>query len=140
MKKITKLYCPCPSCSIPMVVSALECKECDLSLQGQFESHPLMKLDVEMLHFLNVFIVCEGKIADMEKALGISYPTVKNKIQKLKIAICPTDQVNGNEAEPIADLQLESKSVLEILELMNKGLIDYEMGLTLIKRNSEKKR
>jgi hypothetical protein len=120
-----------------MEISALRCKDCDLTLQGQFESHPLMKLSGEMLHFLHVFIVCEGKIADMEKALGISYPTVKNKIQKLKdsVSSSATDKSVGS-----LELQLEEKSVIEILELMNKGALNYERGLSLIKQKTEKKK
>jgi hypothetical protein len=121
-----------------MEVAALECKNCDLRLQGQFESHPLMRLDTEMLHFLHVFIVCEGKIADMEKALGISYPTVKNKIQKLKDSVSASGLVDKSAA--VTDLQLESKSVIEILELMNKGSINYDKGLSLIKQKTEKKK
>ena len=121
-----------------MGIAALGCEECDLTLQGQFELHPLMKLDSEMLHFLHVFIVCEGKIADMEKALGISYPTVKNKIQKLKDSVSISGFVDKPEGE--ADLKLESKSVIEILELMNKGSVNYEKGLSYIKQKTEKKK
>ena len=91
-----------------------------------------------MLHFLHVIIVCEGKIADVEKALGISYPTVKNKIQKLKETVSTSGFVDQLEVE--TDLQLESKSVIEILELMNNGLINYEKGLSLIKKKTEKKK
>ena len=138
MKKINKIYCPCPSCDVPMELAALECKKCNLRLQGQFESHPLMKLNADMLHFLHVFIVCEGKIADMEKALGISYPTVKNKIQKLKESVCPSGLVDGPDVE--ADLQLESKSIIEVLELINKGSLNYEKGLSYIKIKTEKKK
>lgn len=138
MKKINQINCNCPTCSKPMEVAALTCQECDLTLQGQFESHPLMKLDGEMLHFLHVFIICEGKIADMEKALGISYPTVKNKIQKLKDSVSTSGLVDKSVG--VADLQLDSKSVIEILELMNKGAIKYEKGLSLIKQKTEKKK
>ena len=121
-----------------MQVSALECRDCNLTLTGKFESNPLLRLNEEMLHFLHVFIVCEGKIADVEKALGISYPTVKNKIQKLKETVSTSGFVDQLEVE--TDLQLESKSVIEILELMNNGLINYEKGLSLIKKKTEKKK
>jgi hypothetical protein len=138
MKKTNSVLCSCPSCQSPMQVVALGCSDCDLILKGQFHSHPLMKLDEEMLHFLHIFIACEGKISDMEKALGISYPTVKNKIQKLKESVSVSDFVDKSDSVP--DLQLESKSVIEILELMNKGLVNYEKGLSLIKQKTEKKK
>lgn len=137
MTKHNSLSCNCPSCSKPMQISALECVECDLTLKGKFDSNPIMKLNEEMLHFLHVFIVCEGKIADIEKALGISYPTVKNKIQKLKDSVSATDFVDKSAAS--IDLELNSKSVIEILELMNNGMVNYEKGLSLIKKKTEKK-
>ncbi len=138
MKKHNPATCSCPQCQKPMQIVALGCKDCELTLQGQFASNSLMGLSEEMLHFLHVFIVCEGKIADMEKALGISYPTVKNKIQKLKEAVAPSGFVDKSEVD--ADLQLESKSVIEILDLMNNGLVNYEKGLSLIKKKTEKKK
>lgn len=136
MKKAHKHNCLCPSCHKTMEVSALTCTNCDLTLSGRFSAHPLMKLDEEMLHFLHVFIVCEGKIADMEKALGISYPTVKNKIHKLKETVSQFDYVDRSESQTALDLS--SKSVIEILELMNKGTIEYEVGLAQIKQKKEK--
>jgi len=120
-----------------MDVSALSCTDCDLTLSGRFNAHPLMKLDEDMLHFLHVFIVCEGKIADMEKALGISYPTVKNKIHKLKETVSKTHFVN--EVNNETSLDLSSMSVIEILEQVNKGVITYEHGLKQIKLKKEKK-
>lgn len=138
MENINQLNCKCPSCSKSMTVAALECRDCGLTLQGQFESHPLMKLDGEMLHFLHVFIVCEGKIADMEKALGISYPTVKNKIQKLKDSVSSPGLVDKSAS--VSGLELESKSVIEILELMSKGLVNYEQGLSFVKQKMETKK
>lgn len=131
MNKINSLHLNCPQCRRMMTVKSLGCDHCQLTLQGQFESHPLMELDGEMLHFLHVFIMCEGKIADMEKALGISYPTVKNKIQKLKEAVSKSDMT-----EKESTLNLESKSVIEILDLIDKGIIDYKLGLTFIKSKS----
>lgn len=86
-----------------------------------------------MLHFLHVFIVCEGKIADMERALGISYPTVKNKIQKLKDAVASAGGVAKIDPSINPEAPLASKTVIEILEMMNRKEIGYEDGLSLIK-------
>lgn len=142
MSKQRSLNSKCPICSIPMEVASLECRACELTLQGQFDFHPLMKLDGEMLHFLHVFIVCEGKIADMERALGISYPTVKNKLQKLKEAVASAGSVAKIDPSITPEAPLASKSVIEILEMMNRKEIGYEDGLLLIKakRKMEKKK
>jgi len=50
-------------------------------------------LTPDELHFLRVFIYCEGRIRDMEAALGVSYPTVKGHLatikQKLNLVVHP---------------------------------------------------
>ncbi len=138
MGKTQSILCLCPKCQKLMQVVALGCDDCDLLLNGKFQTHPLMNLNEEMLHFLHVFIICEGKINDMEKALGISYPTVKNKLQKLKDSISVSSHFEKSEVE--ANLQLDSMSVIEILELINNRVLSYERGLFLIKQTMEKKK
>lgn len=116
MKKKYETNLPCPSCQNNMIPIALGCEECRLEVRGQFKAHPLMALSESELHFLHIFIHCEGKISDMEKSLGISYPTVKAKLNKLKNKISP------------------QQSAMSILEKMEAGEIEYQSGLNKIKK------
>lgn len=120
----------CPNCQSSMTPIVLGCETCSLEIRGHFSANPFSQLSEDMLHFLNVFIHCEGKISDMEKALGISYPTVKLKLSKLKESIQPKAEI-----KPAKEL-----STLEILSKMEKGEMDYETGLKLIKSIQEKKK
>lgn len=131
-----KINHSCPQCTKPMKVSVLHCNDCDVDLKAHFEDNPLLNLNAEMMHFLNVFILSEGKIGDMEKALGISYPTVKNKLQQLKTLVA------GNQTETeerTKSRSYENSSIMEILEAIDEGVLDYEAGHELIKRKAGKK-
>jgi hypothetical protein len=86
-------------------------------------------LTPDELHFLRVFIYCEGRIRDMEAALGVSYPTVKGHLasikEKLNLAGSrPAGQKGEAEKAPTAD------AVLDQLEM---GQIGYKDAVKLLR-------
>lgn len=54
-----------------------------VSIQGEFDLPPLARLRYEDQVFLSEFVRSHGSIKDMEKAFGISYPTVKNRLNRI---------------------------------------------------------
>ena len=54
-----------------------------ISIQGAFELPPLARLRYEDQVFVSEFVRSHGSIKDMEKAFGISYPTVKNRLNRI---------------------------------------------------------
>ena len=86
----------CPSCQQTMQVCALACGQCDLQVEGSFESNEFAELSAEHLQLLRVFVHCEGRIRDMEKVLGVSYPTVKNRIAAMRAHL----GLSGDAHEP----------------------------------------
>ena len=70
----------CPVCSKDMKAVKLHCSNCGISIEGEFEPCSFCKLDSAQKNFLEVFIKNRGNIKEIEKELGISYPTVKNKL------------------------------------------------------------
>jgi len=54
-----------------------------ISIQGEFELPPLARLRYEDQVFVSEFVRGHGSIKDMEKAFGISYPTVKNRLNRI---------------------------------------------------------
>jgi hypothetical protein len=119
MKTKISLNHSCPQCEKAMRPIVLNCQACDIELRGAIDEHPLFGLSSEWLHFLSVFIHCEGKIGEMEKALGVSYPTVKAKIQNLK--------------EQISKPATSALSITEILQKIEQGDLNYAEGLEMIK-------
>ena len=54
-----------------------------IAIEGDFELPPLAQLRYEDQVFVGEFIRSHGSIKDMEKAFGISYPTVKNRLNRI---------------------------------------------------------
>jgi hypothetical protein len=70
----------CPVCAEQLKVVRLECDACGTSLQGSFSLGRFHSLAPEQLEFLEVFIRARGNFKDVERELGISYPTVRSRL------------------------------------------------------------
>ncbi len=82
-----KLVTTCPVCDGSMEVTQLTCKNCGSKLEGHFDGCKYCQLPQELFDFLDAFVKCRGVIRDIEKELGISYPTVKSRTDKLMAAL-----------------------------------------------------
>jgi hypothetical protein len=71
----------CPVCKDELLVTGLECRNCGTSLVGRFATGRLAQLASEQLHFVEVFIRCEGKLNRVQQELGLSYPTVRSRLE-----------------------------------------------------------
>ena len=70
----------CPICDTSLYVSELSCPACQTRLKGQFPTPPLAQLSVTHQEFIQTFVECRGIIRDVEEVLGISYPTVRARL------------------------------------------------------------
>ncbi len=73
----------CPVCSGNMIVSEYTCTECNTKIKGKFSRCELCNLPNELLHFVRIFLGCQGNIKEVERQLGLSYPTVKSRLLKI---------------------------------------------------------
>ncbi|MFL9843002.1 DUF2089 domain-containing protein [Flavobacterium rhizosphaerae] len=87
MNKI-KLPTLCPSCSSTLNVSQLSCPHCSTAVSGTFTLPVLLKLPEEEQDFIIQFVLTGGSLKEMASRTGVSYPTVRNRlddlIQKIK--------------------------------------------------------
>ena len=123
----------CPSCQGPLSPRVLACATCDIKVEGPFAMSEFAGLDQDLLHFLRIFVHCEGRIKDMEKALGVSYPTVKAMMAQLKRALHMPESAAFQSADPIVEVPVQTAGKLEILEAMEKGVLTYTEGLRRLK-------
>jgi hypothetical protein len=70
-----------------MVVTRLKCPDCDTTIEGRFTLGRLAMLSQEQLEFVEVFLRCDGKIKRVEDELGISYPTVRSRLNEIIITM-----------------------------------------------------
>jgi hypothetical protein len=67
----------------PVTVERVRLVDSDIAIEGSFSLPPLANLSAEDQIFVMAFIRCHGSIKDMEQMFGISYPTVKNRINRI---------------------------------------------------------
>ncbi|MBC8143407.1 MAG: DUF2089 domain-containing protein [Armatimonadetes bacterium] len=82
-----RIITQCPVCDAAMRVSELSCTHCDTRLSGAFESPPLARLPAEHQRFAETFLLCRGVIRDVERELGVSYPTVRARLDAAVAAL-----------------------------------------------------
>ena len=107
----------CPLCAGRVHVERLKCESCESAVEGQFSLDWPGSLSPEQSAFVKVFLICRGKIKDVEQALGISYPTVVSRLDDVVTAL------GGPNAAATPAPEVRS---LEVLEQLSKGDIDVD--------------
>jgi hypothetical protein len=87
-----KLFNKCPACGGPIVVTECQCTACHLQLRGEFQLGQFARLSDEQLTFIRVFLSARGNLTEMERVLGISYPTIRNKLEEINGALAGTEE------------------------------------------------
>lgn len=77
----------CPVCHGKLIVNRLQCPDCDTVVEGRFSLGRLALLSAEQLEFVEVFLRCDGKIKRVEDELGLSYPTVRSRLNEIITAM-----------------------------------------------------
>jgi hypothetical protein len=77
----------CPVCSNELTVTRLQCRSCGTALEGDFAVGRFGRLNREQTVLLESFLRSRGNLRDMERELGISYPTVRSRVEALVRAL-----------------------------------------------------
>ena len=77
----------CPVCSSELAVTRLHCRSCGTTLEGDFSVGRFGRLNREQLALLESFLRSRGNLREMERELGISYPTVRSRVEALVRAL-----------------------------------------------------
>jgi hypothetical protein len=96
----------CPVCEGELAITRLHCRTCGTALEGEFGVGRFGRLSREQLALLESFLRSRGNLKDLERELGISYPTVRGRVESLLRALGLADDdepATANVSEPIAE-------------------------------------
>jgi len=127
-KKFKKLLVSDPTNGQDLVITELAGEESGITIRGRFEIPRYARLSEENEQFLETFLRCRGMLNSVEKELGISYPTVKSRLEALLSAL---------ELSPVKDETSKKDKSAEkkakILEQLERGEITADEAKAKIK-------
>jgi hypothetical protein len=115
MKILYPMPAKCPVCSHELHIQQMGCEQCGTSVHGSFKTCRFCRLDVEQSQFLETFLRCRGVLSSMERELGVSYPTVRARLDSLLNALGLTPEPDRRE-EIAEEIAAKQRAVLERLE------------------------
>ena len=126
----------CPVCSSELAVTRLHCGTCGTTLEGDFSVGRFGRLSRDQVAILESFLRSRGNLRDMERELGISYPTVRSRVEQLvrSLGFGPRgddDATDDGEATP--DGQAAPLTRQQILERLARHEIGAEEAATAIR-------
>jgi hypothetical protein len=120
---VNKMPLSCPSCNGTLYVSELKCPDCSTAVRGEYHPSQLGSLNDEQIEFAKTFILSRGSIREVESRLGISYPTVRNKLDEV--------------IQALSEQQTKKMSPAEILDALEAGKITAQQAAEMLASNNK---
>ena len=98
-----------------------------IAIEGPFSLPPLAQLAAEDQVFVAAFVRCHGSIKQMEKYFGVSYPTIKNRLNKIG------SQLSFVEIEQGSDVDIPGQTRNEVLDRLSRGELTVAQALERLK-------
>ena len=100
----------------------------DITIEGRFDLPPLASLTAEDQVFVAAFVRCHGSIKQMEKFFGVSYPTIKNRLNRIG-AVLPFAEITPGDPAPGAPVPTR-----ELLSRLERGEINVNDVLSRLRK------
>jgi hypothetical protein len=104
-----------------ITIERVKLEETGIAIEGNFELPPLAKLTMEDQVFVAAFVKSHGSIKEMEKLFGVSYPSIKNRLNRISKAF---DFIDVAPAAPVGD----------VLENLEKGEISFDQAMEALEK------
>jgi len=109
----------CSYCGGNLRVTKLTCDDCGLAFEGEFTTPRLARLEIEEQRFVELFVLASGSLKEMARLLGVSYPTVRSRLDRL---------IENLQKQQVLDDQRKQK----ILQDMEVDRIPAKQGMRLL--------
>jgi hypothetical protein len=114
----------CPVTGEPLEVTRLECPSSGVVIEGRFQPNEFALLPHEHLDFMRLFVKVRGNLKEVERILGLSYPTIRLRFENMLKAL-------GYEAYESADDFASERT--EVLARLEKGEISPDEAAKRLK-------
>ena len=104
----------------PVVIERVRLVEKDIAIEGSFELPQLARLDMEDQVFITAFVRSHGSIKEMERIFGVSYPTIKSRLNRI------AGSLEFIETNPSPS---KGEAKAEILDRLQRGEISVEEAI-----------
>lgn len=118
-----KLPDRCPTCSGKLLVTSLACPHCAIRIEGSFETCPVCSLGGAERELLELFLRVRGNAKEVERSLGVSYPTVRARLDRVWAGL----QLAAPVPEPV------EQSALATLAELRAGGIGVDQAAALLR-------
>jgi len=105
----------------PVIIQRVMLPDRGVAIEGSFDLPPLAKLPMEDQVFVAAFVRSHGSIKQMEQLFGISYPTVKNRLNRI------SDKLAFVDVAPLDDRS-------DVLDMLERGEISAKEAAKRLKR------
>ena len=121
----------CPVCTHELAVTRLRCGECGTVIEGEFSVGRFGRLSREQTQVLESFLRSRGNLREMERELGISYPTVRSRVEAMvrTLGFGPRDE--AEDAAPAPDASTTADSAADVADARHailQRLADHELS------------
>ena len=113
----------CSICGHDITITSFVCTHCRTKTEGEFLPGRFSSLRRDQLEFIEAFLKCRGNIKDVEKELGLSYPTIRNRLEEVLQVLDLAPREASAERKP------EKKDLSEILNALEKGEVTPQEAL-----------
>ena len=131
----------CPVCSGELAVTRLRCTSCGTTLEGEFSVGRFARLSRDQMALLESFLRSRGNLRDIEREMGISYPTVRSRVEALVRALGfgprddDADAGDGDDLKPAMTPQTR-EAILERLARHEISAEDAALAIRALGRTN----
>jgi hypothetical protein len=110
----------CPYCQQAMTVSRMTCHACDVAIEAAFPTARLANLPIEHQRFIEIFVLASGSLKQIAEQTGVSYPTVRSRLDKviaaLREEIGRTQTTKGNILDAVSEGKLTAQRAAKLIK------------------------
>ncbi len=110
----------CPYCQQAMTVSQMTCHGCEVTIEAAFPTARLANLPTEHQRFIEIFVLASGSLKEIAEQTGVSYPTVRSRLDKviaaLREEIGRTQQTKGTILDAVSEGKLSAESAAKLIK------------------------